>query len=228
MKNTQTLLLASACLFFAGQSVHAVTIISQTTSGGDSGTGNYGQSFQVDSSLTDTLLSSFSLTKGVNGGGAATTFIDVYTIGTAVFNDLNFGTGTETVNLNFLGSSTNSLDTTVANNTSLTWNFANIALPTDEAIFLVLSDDSGASTSGFVGTSLKVEGLVANQVFTNTNATESNTLAFAGDVEVAFGSATDNQYSATLVPEPSAAGLAAFALAGLLLRRRRSSWALRP
>lgn len=134
-----------AGLFFCGNAATAATIISQTANGAgaSSGTGNYGQSFQVDSSLADTLLSSFSLTKGASGGGAATTFIDVYTIGTANFSTLNFGDGTETVNLNFLGSSTNSMDTTAGNGTLLTWNFANIALPTDEAIFLVLSNDSG-------------------------------------------------------------------------------------
>ncbi|MCH7227093.1 hypothetical protein [Haloferula sp. A504] len=208
---------------FCGNAASAATIISQTANGASasSGSGNYGQSFEVDSTLPDNLLSSFSLTKGGSGGGTTTGYIDVYTIGTAVFDDLNFGTGVETGNLNFLGSSTNSIDTaSAASGDSLTWNFASIALPTDEAIFLVFSDTSGAGS--FVGTSVRVEGSVANQVFTNTNASESHTLAFAGDVQTAFGSEVDNTYSVTLVPEPSAAGFSAAALVGLLLRRRRS------
>lgn len=211
-----------AALLMIPSTSKAATIISQTANGASasSGSGNYGQSFEVDSSLADTLLNSFSLTKGGSGGGTTTGFIDVYTLGTAVFNDLNFGTGAETANLTFLGSSTNSIDTAAATTgTLLTWNFANITLPTNEAIFLVFSDTSGAGS--FIGTSVRVEGSQSNQVFSNTDATKSHTLAFGGDVQTAFGDQVDNTYSVTLVPEPSAASLTALTMIGLLLVRRR-------
>jgi hypothetical protein len=167
---------------------HAQTIISQTANGASasSGTGNYGQAFQVDGSFSDTALSNFTLTKGASGGGDTETWIDVYTLGTAVFNDLNFGNGTEdqTGNLNFLGSSTSFVDTTVANGTSLTWNFASIDLSsyTDEVIFLAFSDDSGASTINFVGTSVRVEGSPGVSDYNNITGAESHTLAFGGNV----------------------------------------------
>jgi hypothetical protein len=205
---------------------HAQTIISQTANGvnASSGAGNYGQSFEVDSSLLDTSLSSISFTKGNGGGGAATTFIDVYSIGTANFGTLDFGSGTETANLNFLGSSSNSLDTTVADGTSLIWNFAGIDLSghTDEALFLVFSNSSGASSSGFIGVSLRVEGSVGNQVFTNTNASESHTVAYGGIPSTSFVNDVDNTYSATLVPEPSSFALMMLGLGGLWLLRRRT------
>jgi len=220
MKNAQTPLIASACLLFAAQAVHAATIISQTVESSDAGAGMYGQAFEVAGTLTDTALSSFTIYKGNGGGGTATGFIDVYTVGTANTASLNFGTGVETGNLNFLGSSTNSFDTTaVSDGGAMTWSFANIALPTDEAIFLVFSSDSGASTS-FSGTSTQVEGATANQNFTNITAAASHTLGFGGDFSTASASDTDNRYSITLVPEPSSALLGGLGLLALLRRRR--------
>lgn len=217
------IVLVAVVVLTSAQAASAATIISQTANGAgaSSGSGNYGQSFEVDSSLADTALSSFSLTMGANGGGTTTGYIDVYTLGTAVFNDLNFGTGVETGNLNFLGSSTNFVDTLNASTgDTLLWTFASINLPTNEAIFLVFSDTSGAGS--FVGTSVRVEGSETNQVFTNTNASESHTLAFAGDVQTAFGEDVDNTYSATLVPEPSSFALMALGGAALFLLRRRA------
>lgn len=198
----------------------AATIISQTVESSDAGTGMFGQAFEVDGSLADTLLSSFTIYKGNAGGGALTGFIDVYTLGTANTASLNFSTGAETGNLNFLGSSTNFFDTTaVSDGGAMTWTFASIALPTDVPILLVFSNDSGASTS-FTGTSTQVEGATANQNLTNITAASSHTLGFGGVFSTASASQTDNRYSVTLVPEPSAALLGGLGLLTLLRRRR--------
>lgn len=221
---THKLLLAgfatASALVFAGAS-HAA-IISQTANGSNasSGSGNYGQEILVDSgTLTDNILTGFSMIKGSDGGGSATGFIDVYTIGTANADDLNFGDGTETAKLAFLGSSTNSVDTTTANNgTSLDWTFANIALPLDTDIFLVHSSDAGASTS-FIGTSTRVEGTPDASDYTNITGADSNTLAWGGDLATARGYTTDNQYTVTLVPEPTS--LALLGLAGVMALRHR-------
>ena len=218
---TATWILALSAVALAGAS-HAA-ILSQTANGAtaSSGSGNYGQEILVDSgTLTDNILTGFSMTKGSDGGGSATGFIDVYTIGTANADDLNFGNGAETAKLAFLGSSTNSVDTTAADGTSLDWTFANIALPLDTDIFLVHSSDAGASTS-FIGTSTRVEGTPDASDYTNITGADSNTLAWGGDLAAARDETTDNQYTVTLVPEPGS--LALLGLGGLLiaLRRRR-------
>lgn len=227
---THKLLLAGfmAASAFALGGVSNAAIIAQTANGANasSGAGNYGQEILVDSgTLTENILTGFSITKG-NGsggpdGGSATGFIDVYTIGTADASLLHFGTGAQTGNLNYLGSSTNSVDTAgAADGASLVWTFANIALPFDTDIFLVHSSDAGASTS-FIGTSTRLEGSPDASDYTNITAVNSNTLGFGGLLTTARGSTTDNQYTVTLAPEPGS--LALLGLGGLLVARRRRS-----
>lgn len=222
MTKIQTRLLLIALAVTVPSVSDAATIISQSANGASasSGAGNYGQAIYLDSSLIfENSLSSLSLTMGGSGGGTATGYIDVYTIGSANFSNLNFGTGAETGNLNYLGSSTNALDTSgAASGDSLVWNFSSITLPYNETIFLVFSDT--ATDGSYVGTSMRVEGSPVSGDYTNITAANSHTLAFGGNVSTAAADPVDNQYSVTLVPEPSSMLLGAFGTL-LLLRRRR-------
>jgi len=218
LKQTCVPVAIAAVALFAAPHISRAAIISQVVSSSNSGSGMYGQAIEVDSGLlTDNFLRGFSVEKGSGGGGTANGYIDVYTLGTAVFNDLNFATGVETANLNFLGSSTNTVDTAAAaDGATMEWSFNLIELPFDETVFLVFSDDNVAGS--FVGTSTGLEGAETNQEFTNIVAADSYTLGFGGDVETAEASETDNRYSVTLVPEP--ASLALLSLGGLLIAGR--------
>lgn len=227
----------ASAMAFGGTSHAAVISQISTTTTGNSGTGNYGQAVEVDSGLlTENILTGLSMQKGLsaggNGGGTTTGYIDVYSLGSADFSTLNFGTGTEVGNLTYLGSSTNSFDTlnsawVNATTYNFNWTFDNIVLPFDTPVFFVYSDDDVAGS--FVGTSMRLQGTAGNQVHTNINAADSYTLAFGGGADVAKNEPNDHEYIVTLtanvVPEPASVALWSILGLGLacfgIYRRRR-------
>lgn len=221
----KTMLTVVSALALATTS-HAA-IISQTANGAgaSSGSGNYGQEIYVASSLlSENVLTELLLTKGNSGGGTATGYIDVYSPGSANMSTLNFGTGVEVANLNYLGSSSNFIDTaSAADNTSLQWNFASIILPFDTPIFLVFSDTNTAGS--FVGTSMRVEGAPSPTDYINITGANSNTLAFGGNVAIARANTDDNKYSVTVNPIPEPASLMLLGAGSVLVlgRRRREA-----
>ncbi len=210
-----------SALMFA--SVSHAAIISQISASsiGNSGTGNYGQGITVSSSLlSENVLTEFSTEKGNLVSGTTTGYIDVYSLGTANIDDLNFGTLVEVGNLDYLGSSTNVIDTlNTSDGGTLQWTFANITLPFDTPIFLVFSDTNTAGT--FLGTSTKVQGNSGLQNYVNITAADSYTLGFGGDVQLARADPVDNQYSVTLVPEPASLALAGLGAFCIVAARRR-------
>ena len=200
-------------------------IISQSNNNTTSGGANYGQRFELNSTLiTEQTLQSISFNKGPNGGGSSTLYLDIYAIGTATIGSIDFSSNS-TTGLNYLGSSDNSINYSSATNGSeLTWTFSSITLPQDVALFAVFSSDG--VDGNYVGTSVQN----ANSgSYTNISNAISDPL-YGGDAEANNG---DNFYEISVIPEPSSvipepSSLALLTIAGLLIdglliaRRRRA------
>jgi hypothetical protein len=206
--------------------VHAVVIV-QTVSDNNSGAANYGTEFQLNTTTnsafsTDNQLTSIEFFKGSlgNGGATTTTFLDVYAIGTGTYtagSAPDFSGGSAPAGLDYLGTSSNSVDYVgAADDSSLLWNFSiDLSGNLDERLFAVVSTTSGVG--GLVGTSLRI---ADSPSLSNITSTDSNPL-FGGAPST---ESKDTTYNITVdaVPEPGSFALLAgmFGLTWVMLRRR--------
>lgn len=211
---TATALLSVALSGTASASI----VIAQLNTNTSSGTGDYGQLFQVDSALTgisgSATLESLTFYRGGNGSGNL--WIDVYSQGTETGTP-NFSNATNTGNLDYRGSSSASIDyTSVSAGDPLTWTFSGVTLPVDTNIYLVLSTDS--SSGNWTGRRLEIVD-DESQSYNNIVNLESDPL-FGGSPDAQLKN--DNRYSVVVIPEPSAAAalLGTFAVMLSMIRRR--------
>ncbi|MEM6260825.1 MAG: PEP-CTERM sorting domain-containing protein [Planctomycetota bacterium] len=215
------LLVATVC-GYAGFS--GAEVIEQTFTNGSSGPRNFGQYFEVESAFfSEPLeLESIVLTKGEFGQDeetATTMYLDLYAIGTASFGDINFQNGDQVGNLEYLGSSDNSINFQTASfGDDFVWTFLGITdpLPLDTPLFAVLSTDAGpGSHRGFslATTRGDTEG---DPVFVNISNANSDPLFGGTPTEETV---QGNLYTVNLVPEPGS--LALLALGGVLAIQRR-------
>jgi len=205
--------------------------IEQTVVNSSSGGANFGQIFELDSGIfaQDQTLDSITFYKGntSGGGGDGEFYVDIYEIGTATLGSLNFSTGDQVGNLNYLGSSTNEVDYASAGSGStpgdaLTWNFSGITLATDVQLFAVFSED--AADGDHIGASLNIKDTSGGSMsFTNITDALSGPM-FNSDAPGYDIPNQDNFYSisVTAVPEPSSfALLMALGFGGWVAMRRQ-------
>lgn len=214
-------------------------VIEQTFQQGNSGSLNFGQYFELDSSIFSgpLELESIEFAKGSNVSAATSIYLDIYSIGTADISQLNFNPNSnsstvgELAELDYLGSSTNALDLsstiTIPTGTTIKWTFSGISLPTDTEIFAVVSTVGDGDNDNHRGVSLRAsranEGgtFVGGAVYNNITTDISHPL-FGGSAtpDTPGEIVNDNFYTITLVPEP---GSLALLSAGVLMiaRRRR-------
>ncbi|MEM9347722.1 MAG: PEP-CTERM sorting domain-containing protein [Planctomycetota bacterium] len=215
-------------------------VISQTFQQAAGGALDFGQYFELDSTIFSEpqQLESIEFAKGNNNTTATAIYLDIYEIGTADitipidFTDRNTPTtGTQEVaKTNYLGSSDNAVNFTAATDQggTLLWTFSGITLPTDTALFAVISDDNVAGDHR--GLSLMASRNRPNGPGTPfagaveyTNITTDVSAALFGGTpspDVLTDSVIqDNFYIITVVPEPGS--LALLSLGALMVARRR-------
>lgn len=207
-------------------------VIQQTFDQAPSGALNFGQNFELDSAIFSSPqeLESIVFARGQNTTGTTSIYLDIYAIGTANISTLNFNPTNPTTgvsSLSYLGSSDNAINVFAATaGSALEWTFNGIVLPTDTALFAVVSNDSVAGNHRGVSLRASRQNIsgtfFGGAVYNNTNAADSTPL-FGGTVtpDVEGELVNDNFYTITVVPEPSS--LALLGLGGLLVARRRNA-----